>query len=100
VKGYRLIDLSSGRLIIERNFQFEKSVSHVPQQPHVDTFVLPPIKHDEHAHADSYSYESSDSYLDDLDTNLVQSYANSVHADADAEIEQRPKWNKTTLQDA
>jgi hypothetical protein len=33
VKGYRLIDLSSDRLIIERSVQFNESVSHVPQQP-------------------------------------------------------------------
>jgi hypothetical protein len=30
VKGYRLIDLSSDQLIIERSVQFEESVSHVP----------------------------------------------------------------------
>jgi hypothetical protein len=31
VKGYRLIDISLDRLIIERSVQFEESVSHVPQ---------------------------------------------------------------------
>ena len=30
VKGYRLIDLSSDWLIIERSVQFEESVLHVP----------------------------------------------------------------------
>jgi hypothetical protein len=44
VKGYRLIDLSSKWLIIERSVQFKESVSHVPQQPHVDTFILPPVR--------------------------------------------------------
>jgi hypothetical protein len=43
VKGYRLIDLSSDRLIIEHSVQFEESVSHVPQQSHADTFTLPPV---------------------------------------------------------
>ena len=43
VKGYRLIDLSSDRLIIERSVQFEESVLHVPHQSHVDTFTLPPV---------------------------------------------------------
>jgi hypothetical protein len=43
VKGYWLIDLSSERLIIERSVQFEESVLHVPQQPHANTFTLPPI---------------------------------------------------------
>jgi hypothetical protein len=79
VKGYRLIDLSSDRLIIDQSVQFEESVSHVPQQPHVDTFVLPPVRADEHAHVDSSSDESFDSKdLDDLDTE-------SVHVDAEPE---------------
>jgi hypothetical protein len=43
VKGYRLIDISLDRLIIERSVQFEESFSHVPQQPHENTFILPPI---------------------------------------------------------
>jgi hypothetical protein len=43
VKGYRLIYLSSDRLIIEHSVQFEEGVSHVPQQPHVDTFILSPV---------------------------------------------------------
>ena len=65
VKGYILIDISSDQLIIE------KSVSHVPQQPHADTFCLPPIIDDEHAHAKSSSYESfdsEDSYDPDIDS--------------------------------
>jgi hypothetical protein len=69
VKGYILIDLSSDHLIIEQSFQFEESVSHVPQQPHVDNFVLPPIRDDEYAHVDTSSDESSDSEdSDDPDT--------------------------------
>jgi hypothetical protein len=84
VKGYKLIDLSSDRLIIERSVQFEESISHVPQQSHADTFVLPPVRDDEHAHADSSSDESSDP-----DTESVQSDADSVHEDA--EPDQRPK---------
>jgi hypothetical protein len=43
VKGYRIIDLSLDRLIIERSVQFEESISHVPQQPHADTFTLPHV---------------------------------------------------------
>jgi hypothetical protein len=54
VKGYRLIDLSSDRLIIERSVQFEESVSHAPQQPHADTFILPPVRDDEHAHVELF----------------------------------------------
>jgi hypothetical protein len=43
VKGYWLIDISSNCLIIEHSVQFEESVLHVPQQPHADTFTLPPV---------------------------------------------------------
>jgi hypothetical protein len=61
VKGYRLIDISSNRLIIERSVQFEEGVSHVPQQMHAYTFLIPIVRDYEHAHADSSSDESSDS---------------------------------------
>jgi hypothetical protein len=61
VKGYRLIDTSTDRLIIERSVQFEESILHAPQEPHADTFVLPPVIDDEHAHDDSSSNESYDS---------------------------------------
>jgi hypothetical protein len=101
VKGYRLIDLSSNRLIIERSVQFKESVLHVPQQSHADTFTLPPVRDDEHAHADSSSDESSDSEdSDDSNSESVQSDGESKHLDAVAEPEQRPKWEQTTLQDA
>jgi hypothetical protein len=60
VKGYQFIDLSLDQLIIERSVQFKESVSHVLQQQHVDTFTLPPVRDDEHAHAESSSDESFD----------------------------------------
>jgi hypothetical protein len=71
VKGYRLIDLSSDQLIIYQSVQFEESVLHVPQQPHADTFLLPPVRDDEHAHADSSSDESYD--LEDSDDSDIDS---------------------------
>jgi hypothetical protein len=93
VKGYRLIDISLYRLIIECSVQFEESVSHVPQQPHVGTFTLPFVRDYEHAHADCSSDESSDSEdSDDSDSESVQSDANSEHPYIVAEPEQRPKW--------
>jgi hypothetical protein len=99
VKGYWIIDLSLDWLIIKCSVQFEESVSHVPQQPHTDTFTLPPVRDDEHAHAESSSDESYDSEdLDDSDSELVQSDAESEHPDAVAEPEQRSKWEQTTLQ--
>jgi hypothetical protein len=103
VKGYQIIDLSSDWLIIEHSVQFEESVSHVPQQPHADTFTLPPVRDDEHAHVDSSSDESSDSEDSEdseSESESVQSYAESEHPDAVAEPEKRPKWAQTTLQDA
>jgi hypothetical protein len=101
VKGYHLIDISSDWLIIERSVQFEESVSHVPQQPHADTFTLPPVRDDEHAHADSSSDESFDSEdSDDSDSESVQLDAKSEHPYVVAEPEQRPKWAQTTLQAA
>jgi hypothetical protein len=100
VKGYILIDLSLDQIIIERSFKFKESVLHVPQQPHADTFFLPPVRDDDHAHADSSSDEISDSKdLYDPDTKLVQSNADSTHPYVDAELEKRPKWAKTSLQD-
>jgi hypothetical protein len=90
-------------LIIECSVQFEESVLHVPQQPHADTFTLPPVRDDEHAHADSSSDESSDIQgLDDSDSysKSIQSDAESEHPDAVSEPEQRPKWAQTTLQNA
>jgi hypothetical protein len=92
-KGYRLIDLSLDWFIIERSVQFEESVLHVPQQPHAYTFILPLVRDDVHAHAESYLdeiYDSLDS--DDPDTKSVQSDTESMHPDVDAEPKQRPKW--------
>jgi hypothetical protein len=103
VKGYRFIDLSLDQLIIEHSFQFEESVSHVPQQPHADTFTLPPVRDDENAHADSSSdeiFDSEDSDDSDLDSESVQSDAELEHLDAVVEPKKRPKWAQTTLQDA
>jgi hypothetical protein len=69
VKGYRLIDISLNWIIIEHSVQFKESVSHAPQQLHLDTFVLPPVRDDDHAHVESYSDEIFDS--DYPDTNIV-----------------------------
>jgi hypothetical protein len=70
----------------------------VPQQPHADTFVLPPFRDAEHAHVDSSSDESSDSEDSyDLDIEFVHSYAKSMHVDADGEPKSRPKLAQTTL---
>jgi hypothetical protein len=63
MKGYRLIYLSMDQLIIERNVQFEESLSHAPQEPHVDTFVLLLDRDNESAHSESTSDLSSDTEL-------------------------------------
>jgi hypothetical protein len=90
VRGYWLIYLSWDWLIIERSVQFEESVSHVPQQLHADTFTLPPVQDDEHAHADSSSDESYDleeSKDSDLGSKSVQLDVESEHPDAVVEPE-------------
>jgi hypothetical protein len=79
VTGYRLIDLSSYQLIIVCSVQFMESISHVPQQPHVDMFFRPPIRDDEHAHAESSSDESYDSDIHSiqLDAESMQKQSQS-----------------------
>jgi hypothetical protein len=79
VKGYWIIDLSLDRFFIECSVQFKESVSHVPQQLHADTFTLPPIRDDEHAHVDSSSDEIY--YSEDLE----DSYSESVQLDEESE---------------
>jgi hypothetical protein len=96
VKGYILIDLSSNQLIIERSVQFEESISHAPQQPHVDTFILPLVRDCEHANVES-SLDESSKLEDSDDSELVQSDAKSDHLDVVVEPEKRPKWEHTTL---
>jgi hypothetical protein len=61
LKVCRLIYLSMDQLIFEHSFQFEDSILHEPQQPHIKAFVLPPIKDDEHAHSKSSLDESYNS---------------------------------------
>jgi hypothetical protein len=92
VNGYRIIDISSDWLIIERSVQFEENVSLAPQQLHADAFILPLVRDDEHAHAESSSDESFD--LEDLDysdSESVQSDANLEHPYVVVEPKQRPK---------
>jgi hypothetical protein len=51
----------------------------VPQQPHADIFVLPPVRAYEHAHVESSSNESSNSEdSDDPDIDSVQLDEESV----------------------
>jgi hypothetical protein len=100
VKGYRLIDLSSDWLIIERSVQFDEGVSHVPQQPHENTFTLPPAQDDDHEHVEYYLdevFDSEESEDSDSELESVQSHVESEHPDAVAEQEQRPKWEQTNL---
>ena len=55
VKGYRLIDLSTDKLFIERSVQFEKIPLHAPLESHAENFVplpTPHIRGDESTHSD------------------------------------------------
>jgi hypothetical protein len=78
VKGYIVINISLDWIIIDRSVQFEESVSYVPQHPHADTFVLPHVRDDEHAHVNSSSYESYD--LEDLDNPGIESVKSGVES--------------------
>jgi hypothetical protein len=88
VKGYRLLDPSTDRLIIECSVQFEETPLHAPLEPHAETSVplpAPDISDDESTHSDHGSNLSSESDLED-----------DEHADV--EPPQIPKWAQTTLQ--
>jgi hypothetical protein len=72
VKGYRLIDPSRNKFIIEQSVQFEEI--HAPLETHAETFVLlpvPNIRDDESTHSYhgsnlSSQYDSKDDeYVDD-----------------------------------
>jgi len=95
VKGYRLIDPSTDRLIIERSVQFEKSPLHAPPLKHVETLVLPSVPN-------IRDDDSTLSYATYSDTNSKD----SVHADEKvvqpneeptSELQQIPKWAQSTL---
>jgi hypothetical protein len=63
VKGYRLIDPSTDRLIIEHNVQFEESPLHAPLVQHAETLILPSvpdIRDDDSTHSDA-TYSDTDS---------------------------------------
>jgi hypothetical protein len=87
MKGYKFLDPSTCRIIIECSVQFEETPLHASSEPHVDTSIpLPaPIIID---------YESTHSNHG-LDLNSKSDLKYDEHADV--EIPQMPKWAKTTL---
>jgi hypothetical protein len=89
VKGYRLIDTSTNKLIIERSVEFEESPMHASQEPHAETStppLVPDIRDDASSHTDQISDLISKSDLED-----------DEHAYD--ELHQRPKWARSTLQE-
>jgi hypothetical protein len=90
VKGYRLIDSSTDRLIIEHNVQFEESPLHAPPVQHVETLVLPSvldIKYDDSTHSDA-TYPDTDS------EDSVHEYEKVVQPNEEPslELQKIPKW--------
>jgi len=72
-------------LTTEGHHKFKESFFHAPWELHAETFVLPLVRDDEHAHVDSSSdesFDSKDSY--NLGTDSVQLDAESMHVYADA----------------
>jgi hypothetical protein len=65
VKGYRFIDPSIDRLIIEHSSQFEESPLHAPLVQHAETLMLPSvpdIRDDDSTHSNA---KYSETYLED-----------------------------------
>jgi hypothetical protein len=80
VKGYRLLDPSTARLIIEHSIQFEETTLHAPLEPHAETFVplpAPDISDDESTHSAHGSNLSSESDSED------DEHVDDQHADAE-----------------
>jgi hypothetical protein len=96
VKGYRLIDPSTDRLIIEHSVQFEEIPSHAPPEQHADTLVLPSvadIRDDDSIHSDA-------TYSNSYSKDFVHGVEQVVQSDDEPtlELQQLPKWAKSTLQ--
>jgi hypothetical protein len=82
VKGYRLIDPSTDKLIIERSVWFEESPMHASQEQHAETFVLPlvaDIRDDASCHLDQIS-------------DLIFELDSEDHEHACKDPDLRPKW--------
>jgi hypothetical protein len=95
VKGYKLIDPSTDRLIIERNVQFEESPLHAPIMQHPETLVLPlvpDIRDDDSIHSDAtYSDLDSEDSIYGFEQ-VVQPYEEPA-----PELQHMPKWEQSTL---
>jgi hypothetical protein len=81
VKGYRLLDTSTERIIIERNVQFEESPLHASLEPHTNTFVpmlTTDISDDESTHLDHGSDINSESDLE-YDESMMSMHMLSHH---------------------
>jgi hypothetical protein len=96
VKGYRLIDPSTNRLIIECNVQFEESHLHAPPVQHANTLVLPSVP----KIIDDDSIQSDATYSDSED--FVHGDEQVVQLDEEpvSELQEMPKWAQSTLQAA
>jgi hypothetical protein len=95
VKGYRLLDPSTDRLIIEHNVQFEETPLHAPLEPHAETFVplpAPDISDDESTHSDHGSYLSFEIDSKMMSMSMMSMQMMSHH--------RCPSGHRTTLQEA
>jgi hypothetical protein len=90
VKGYKLIDPSTDRLIIERSVQFEESHLHAPQVQHAETLVLPSvldIRDDDSTHSDATYSDIDSEGVVHADEQVVQ-----PNEEPTSELRQMPKW--------
>jgi hypothetical protein len=98
VKGYKLIDPSTDRLIIERSVQFEEIPLHATSVQHVEILVLssvPDIRDDVSTHSyATYSYTDSKDYVH------ADELVGHPNYEPTSELQQIPKWAQSTLQAA
>jgi hypothetical protein len=96
VKGYRLIDPSIDRLIIEHTIQFEESPLHAPPVHHAEILVLPSVPDiidDDSTHLDATYLDTDSEDFVHADEQVVQ-----PNEDATLQLQQMPKWAQSTLQ--
>jgi hypothetical protein len=87
VKGYRFIDPSIDKLIIERRVHFEESPLHAPLEPHAETSVPPPAP----------NVRDGESTYSNHDLDLSSEFNSKFDENVDDEPQQMPEWTQTTL---
>jgi hypothetical protein len=91
--GYKLIDPSTDRLIIENGVQFEKSPLHAPPVQHADILVFPSVPNIR----DDDSIHSTATYSDSKDFVHGDEQVVQPNEETTSKLQQMPKWAQSTL---